>query len=316
MPKLWMMDDYEECLERPAPEEPDGVYCIATVVLKPDNRSELWRLIEDFSSDYKRHFNHAVLKRGLCIQRCQQTLESLAPTERGLLRVNEFPINTKYKFDERLFRNSAADRAKYDDMVEVCINKQLNETYGLLAHAEVQSCDTSSSEIEIDTLDYSFVAIFSLLIMLVIVSSWYDGSINYKQHPCHYQQELDSKRKMVWAAFSIQRNWYRLTSRSHDETHKKLRFFQALRFLTMMLVIFGHAVLLLVVSPTTHVEKFEKIFHNVASMILTNGVQITQVFLAMSGTLLAVQFLEVAEKRKGQISILYVPIAILYRYIR
>lgn len=46
MPKLWMTDDYEECLELPGPDDPDGVYCTVTVVLKPNNQSDLWRLIE------------------------------------------------------------------------------------------------------------------------------------------------------------------------------------------------------------------------------------------------------------------------------
>ncbi|XP_040153938.1 O-acyltransferase like protein-like [Anopheles arabiensis] len=56
--------------------------------------------------------------------------------------------------------------------------------------------------------------------------------------------------------------------------------------------------------------------HNVGSMILTNGVQITQTFLGMSGALLAIQFCSFAEKRKGKVSFLYVPFAILYRYVR
>ncbi|XP_049293323.1 uncharacterized protein LOC125769002 isoform X1 [Anopheles funestus] len=46
MPKLWQMDDYDECLQSSGPNEPAGVYCTSAVVLKPDNRSELWRLIE------------------------------------------------------------------------------------------------------------------------------------------------------------------------------------------------------------------------------------------------------------------------------
>uniref|UniRef100_A0AAG5DLD7 Spaetzle domain-containing protein n=1 Tax=Anopheles atroparvus TaxID=41427 RepID=A0AAG5DLD7_ANOAO len=71
MPKLWKLDDYDECLQSPGPDESPGVYCANTVVIRPDNRSDLWRLIEDFSSDVKRNFNHAVLKRGVCIQRCR-----------------------------------------------------------------------------------------------------------------------------------------------------------------------------------------------------------------------------------------------------
>ncbi|XP_053674398.1 nose resistant to fluoxetine protein 6-like [Anopheles nili] len=316
MPKLWQMDNYEACLESAGPDEPSDVYCSSTVVIKPDNRSELWHLIEDFSSDYKRHYNHGVLKRGVCIKSCQKILEKLSPSERQALIVDKFSINTTYKFDESVLKDSTADRVMYEEMVGICINKQLNDSYGLLAYVEVQSCDKSSSELEMDTLDVSFLVILCTLISLLMLSSWYDSSINYKQNPDHYKQALDSKRKMIWVSFSIQRNWYRLTSRSHDEMSKKLRFFQAVRFITMMLVIFGHATLLIAITPITNAEKLEQIMHNIGSMILTNGVQITQTFLAMSGTLLTIQFLDYAEKRNGRVNFFYVPIAIMYRYIR
>uniref|UniRef100_A0A182YEG2 Acyltransferase 3 domain-containing protein n=1 Tax=Anopheles stephensi TaxID=30069 RepID=A0A182YEG2_ANOST len=316
MPKLWQMDDYDECLQSPGPDEPPGVYCSSTVVLKPDNRSELWKLIEEFSSDYKRNYNHRVLKRFVCIRKCQKAVERLSPSERKALTVEKFPIDFTYKFDDGVLESAASYQEVYADLVEICINKELNETYGLVAHTEILSCDKSTDEISLDALDMSFLIILSVLVCCVILSSWYDSSINYKLNSEHYKQSLESKRKMVWVSFSIQRNWYRLTSRSRDETHQKLRFFQAFRFLTMSLVIFGHAALLLALSPTTHSEKLEQLMHSVGSMILTNGVQITQTFLAMSGTLLAIQVLSFAEKRKGRISFLYVPVAILYRYVR
>ena len=118
MPKLWQMDDYDECLESPGPGEPPGVYCGLSVVLKPNNRSELWKLIEvlsyssrtflsiqanailllsfqEFSSDYKRHYNHQVLKWGVCIKRCQKAIEKLLPAERNALTVEPFPIDVR-----------------------------------------------------------------------------------------------------------------------------------------------------------------------------------------------------------------------------
>uniref|UniRef100_A0A182N9Y4 Acyltransferase 3 domain-containing protein n=1 Tax=Anopheles dirus TaxID=7168 RepID=A0A182N9Y4_9DIPT len=193
MPKLWQMDDYDECLSATGPDEPADVYCTATVVLKPDNRSDLWTLIEEFSSDYKRHFNHRVLKRGVCIKRCQQSVAKLAPPERKALLVEKFPINETYKFEDNIFENTALDREIYEDVVELCINKELNETYGLVAFAEIQSCDKSTSEVKIDTLDMSFLIVLCLLISLVILSSWYDSSINYKLSSEHYKHELDSK---------------------------------------------------------------------------------------------------------------------------
>uniref|UniRef100_A0A182WLD6 Acyltransferase 3 domain-containing protein n=1 Tax=Anopheles minimus TaxID=112268 RepID=A0A182WLD6_9DIPT len=293
MPKLWQMDDYDECLQSPGPDEPAGVYCGSAVVLKPDNRSELWSLIEQFSSDRKRHFNHQVLRRFVCIKKCQKAIETLSPQARKALTVEKFPIDVRYTIEDGILANVTLDREVYADVVDICINRELNETYGLVGYTEIVSCDKSSDKIVLDTLDMSFLIILALLVSCVILSSWYDSTINYKLSSEHYKQVLDCKRKMIWVSFSIQRNWYRLTSRSREETHQKLRFFQAFRFLTMTLLM-----------------------HNIGSMILTNGVQITQTFLAMSGTLLAIQLMSLAEKRKGRVSFLYVPVAILYRYIR
>ncbi|XP_040153901.1 nose resistant to fluoxetine protein 6-like [Anopheles arabiensis] len=316
MPKLWQMDDYDECLESPGPGEPPGVYCALSVVLKPNNRSELWKLIEKFSSDYKRHYNHQVLKWGVCIRRCQKAIEKLSPAERNALTVEPFPIDVRYKFNDGILENIPTYREAYHDVLVICVNKELNDTYGLVAHTEILSCDKSTDEVVIDALDMSFLIVLCALVCFVTLSSWYDSSINYKRTSDHYRHPLDSKRKMVWVSFSIQRNWYRLTSRSKDELNQKLRFFQPFRFLTMSLVIFGHASLLLSVTPTTDTEKLERIMHSVGSMILTNGAQFTQTFLGISGALLAIQFCSFTEKRKGKVSFLYIPFAILYRYVR
>uniref|UniRef100_A0A1Y9IRE9 Acyltransferase 3 domain-containing protein n=1 Tax=Anopheles merus TaxID=30066 RepID=A0A1Y9IRE9_ANOME len=316
MPKLWRMDDYDECLESPGPDDPPGVYCGLSVVLKPNNRSELWKLIEEFSSDYKRHYNHQVLKWGVCIKRCQKAIEKLSPAERNALTEEPFPIDVRYKLDDGILEDISTYQKVYQDVVEICVNKELNDTYGLVAYTEILSCDKSTDEVVVDALDMCFLLVLCALVCFVTVSSWYDSSINYKRTSDHYRQPLDSKRNMVWVSFSIQRNWYRLTSRSRDELNQKLRFFQAFRFLTLWLVIVGHVSMLLSFTPTTDSEKLERIMHNVGSMILTNGAQITQTFLAMSGTLLAIQFCSFAEKRNGKVSFLYVPFAILYRYVR
>ncbi|XP_049293324.1 uncharacterized protein LOC125769002 isoform X2 [Anopheles funestus] len=79
--------------------------------------------------------------------------------------------------------------------MEICINKELNATYGLVAYTEILTCDKSTDETVIDALDISFLIILCLLVSCVILSSWYDSSINYKLSSEHYKQALDSKRK-------------------------------------------------------------------------------------------------------------------------
>lgn len=65
MPKIYDYDDYDRCVAQ-APHLPaeDVVYCVARTIIKPDQESSLWRLIENFTNDTKRHFRHDHLDRG------------------------------------------------------------------------------------------------------------------------------------------------------------------------------------------------------------------------------------------------------------
>lgn len=65
--------------------------------------------------------------------------------------------------------------------------------------------------------------------------------------------------KMLLVSFSILRNWYRLTSRSQEVLNKDLRFFQAIRFMTMNLVIVGHAALLYAILPLQNSSRMEMV---------------------------------------------------------
>ncbi|XP_021697471.1 nose resistant to fluoxetine protein 6 [Aedes aegypti] len=154
------------------------------------------------------------------------------------------------------------------------------------------------------------------LVLFMVLSSWYDKSINYKQDVVHYKSALTNKKQSFLVSFSILRNWYRLTSRSEDPFSRDLRFLQAIRFFTMYLVISGHSALVFFVLPTQNASKKEMLYHKIGTMILTGGVQITQTFLAISGFLLTVLVMKYAEKRQSKPGILFLLKATIYRYIR
>lgn len=67
MPQVFVYDHYDECLFD-EPEVETTTYCLVRAVIKPDNGSELWRMIEKFSSKTKMHLNHASLDRGICVR--------------------------------------------------------------------------------------------------------------------------------------------------------------------------------------------------------------------------------------------------------
>lgn len=52
-------------------------YCVAHVYLQP-SQSELWRQIQEFSSN-KYHYRHDYLKRGVCLDKCQEPFGYVEP---------------------------------------------------------------------------------------------------------------------------------------------------------------------------------------------------------------------------------------------
>ncbi|XP_058463025.1 nose resistant to fluoxetine protein 6-like [Malaya genurostris] len=315
MPRLTEFDDYDRCLEEPPPDKV-ATYCLVRLVLKPDNRSELWQTIENFSSD-RRHYNHRHLHRGVCVEDCKNLVKRLPNTTRQALRVKKFDIDYPYIFDVSVFKDTELNRARYAELVEVCMNHKLNETFQLKAYTEIEVCHRNDESIEIDWLDMLFVFVFVTLIVLVVWSSWYDNSINNnKKDVMHYHLELDTKRDKFFASFSILRNWYRLTSRSQDQLIKELRFIQAIRFLAMHLVILGHAALLYAVIPVQNTARAEMMYHNIGTMILTGGAQIPQSFFFISGMLLTLHVMSYFKNRNEKFGLLHLLKMTIYRYIR
>ncbi|EAT32954.1 AAEL014803-PA, partial [Aedes aegypti] len=314
MPPLATFDDYDLCME----DVPDGqiaTYCVTRVVIKPDNGSELWHLIK-VCTDWKRHHNHALLDRGICMARCKQLVQRLPNATKHALRVDKFDIDFPYIVDVTVFKDTLNDQKRYGDLIDVCVNYELNRTYQLRGYTEIEICDRNDEQFEIDSLDLSFLIITAALILFMALSSWYDKSINYKQDVVHYKSALTNKKQSFLVSFSILRNWYRLTSRSVDPLSRDLRFLQAIRFFTMYLVISGHSALVFFVLPTQNASKKEMLYHKIGTMIMTGGAQITQTFLAISGFLLTVLVMKYAEKRQSKPGIFFLLKATIYRYIR
>ncbi|XP_052566116.1 nose resistant to fluoxetine protein 6-like [Culex pipiens pallens] len=315
MPKLNEYDDYDQCMN----DLPGGrvaTFCMVRVVIKPDSGSTTWQLIEDFSSDRKRHFNHALLDRGICIEHCKQLVRGLSNETRQTLKVEKFDFDFPYIFDVSVFKDTPKDRERYQDLVDTCINYRLNQTYQLTAYTEIEVCDKSTDAIEIDSLDLLFLAVLAILIMLMLFSSMYDASINAKHSLAHYENDLSSKKQAFFTSFSVLRNWLRLLSRSQSPIHKLLRPLQAARFITMYHVIMGHAVLIATSGPNQNPFMSEKLYHNISAMILTGGTQVVQIFITMSGFLVAYHVLLHIRLTQKKIGLLFLLKAIVLRYIR
>lgn len=115
-------------------------------------------------------------------------------------------------------------------------------------------------------------------------------------------------------AFSVPRNWYRLNSKPKDEKSRDLRYIQGLRFTTIFLVVYGHAVITYGFAPAVNTEYIEEQYHSFIDMLVINGMNVVQTFFAISGFLMGLQFIEMTDGKKFRFS--YFWVGIIYRWIR
>ncbi|XP_062559633.1 nose resistant to fluoxetine protein 6-like [Armigeres subalbatus] len=315
MPKLSEIDDYDRCMEDKLPGEVSA-FCMARVVIRPDNASDLWSLIEDVSKNFKIHENHAILERGICMKQCKQLVRSLPTATKEALRVPKFPINFGYLLNRTVLKKMEVHRQLYEESVHICANYKLNASYGLMGYTEIESCETSDETLEVDLLDLFCLLLIMILVMMVVLSSCYDKSMNKQKNVEHYKNDLYSRKDKLMVAFSILRNWYRLTYRSKTKKSGELRFFQGFRFFTLFGVMWGHVYSTYFYLAIQNGLEVEKESHNLFAMVEWEGTRIVQTFFIFSAFLLAVTVLESEEKLTKSSGIHVVLKGIFYRYVR
>ncbi|XP_058123502.1 nose resistant to fluoxetine protein 6-like [Anopheles ziemanni] len=310
MPQIYDYDDYDRCV---AGAE-DAVYCVARSVIKPDQDSSLWRLIEHITNDTRRNFRHDHLDRGFCVDRCRQLVDSLDRETAEDLFVTKFDISFPYIIRSDAFNNVTGDRERYGRLINICQNYALRQ-YNLSAYTEIEYCTGPQRTTPIDGLDISFLVISALIVGLVIASTWYDHHTSKQLGNEHYKKDLPCRKTMVLTSFSLVRNWYRLVSRSKDQLNEDLKFFQAIRFFTFCLVVVGHCGDLFTATSFANTYGRESEYSNPLAHILINGSLIVQSFFEMSGFLLSIHFCTNQAKMK-KISWAAIFVTVAYRYIR
>lgn len=107
MPVLNRFDNYHECLGTYGDE---AVYCVADTFTKPDESSELYKLIVKYSSDTKKHYRHDNLVRGLCVNTCKEKIAKLG-YEAEKYFVEKFPIDSKARLSLMLIDQKLNSRS-------------------------------------------------------------------------------------------------------------------------------------------------------------------------------------------------------------
>ncbi|XP_055609835.1 nose resistant to fluoxetine protein 6-like [Uranotaenia lowii] len=314
MPNIFEYDHYDDCLFNDP--EVSATYCLVRAVIKPDNESVVWRLIEQFSANTKLNLNHMALDRGICLRNNDNssTVGQLKDPKLSHLIVPKFNIKFPYILTNGTFRNSENYRRKYDKTVAVQINRKLLKRYGLKAYTEIEYCDqTSVNEFPIDRLDIAFLVILATLILLLAASSIYDYSCKESSGLDHYKQDMPSQKSQLLTSFSLLRNWHRLTARSRDPFSRDLRVIQTLRFTTYILTLIGHASILVI--PRTGWVIEEK-YRQLSTMIVVNGFQIVTIFFAISGAVFTIMYIQKIGESGRKPGLLEIVLITINRYIR
>lgn len=137
MPDLFQFDDYQKCMA----EASDGItpaYCIVNTFIKPDRSSQLYNLINNFSSKEKQHFRHDKLQRGICVKSCLKLIEEL--TTDDYFNIDEFPMDVKLTFDFVKYRFVNDDRVQFNKVLNICMNKYLADNYNLSGFSKIEYC--------------------------------------------------------------------------------------------------------------------------------------------------------------------------------
>ncbi|XP_035435233.2 nose resistant to fluoxetine protein 6-like [Spodoptera frugiperda] len=277
MPALYGLDNYETCVV-----EPGWSYCMVDVDLHKGSNPELMRMIQEYSDHRMKHFNHTQIHRGVCV------------------------THTCREFIRDSHANETSDLS---EVLEACLNKSLYSQYGLEGRlANVHYCKKDGDKVIIDNGDIAMAVVYVVLIVLNAVGSLYDV--------CAYDKE-DKTGNPYILAFSIRRNWRKLTAPSNsarDPRLERLKIFHGLRAMTMFCVLFSHTTLVMSFSYVDNPLYIETAYDDPLKQILFNGSLVTHTFFVMSSFLLAYNFQLYAEKHKP--SWIQLPKGILLRWLR
>ncbi|XP_063386154.1 nose resistant to fluoxetine protein 6-like [Cydia fagiglandana] len=258
---------------------PEGLYCVLDADLYPGENPDLMRILQGYSASTKKHYNHTQIHRALCVtQTCKEFTQG---------RYLEHPEDLKLVLEE-------------------CVNASVWRTHKLTAKVtNISTCKKHGAKRHFSAADYVMAGVYMTLIIVNVLGTWHD----------FIQDNTPGNPYLM--AFSIRRNWRKLTSAGFDGPDhrlRRLRVFNGLRTLTIFGVFTTHTALVMAFSFLKNPLYFEVTYEDPFKVLLVNGDVVTYTFFVMSGFLLAFNFELLAEKTK--ITFWEWPKALALRWLR
>lgn len=253
MPALYEFESFVNC-SRPAGQFENLIfdYCVVSLEIDESKSSKrAFNVIKKFSQNSKKSFRHDQLKRGMCLSPCLEMNEKLKAELNKYL--NDDSTSSIYSGNSdrlKVFMSSV------NRLLNVCINKNLNDTFGLMAKTSLDFCIDRSKPTPMDMVDHSFVASVTVIFFLIVIASIYG---RFKHRPCViYVFSRLHRTKRVIESFSVRQNWRKLLESDSSDLDCLTRF-HASKFVLMFLFVFA------------------QVYKSIASMPFANPIYVEQV---------------------------------------
>ncbi|XP_063697963.1 nose resistant to fluoxetine protein 6-like [Culicoides brevitarsis] len=289
MPPLHKHDSYFDCTKQ---FKEKAVYCVAKTYIKPDNNSEVWRYIKEYSSHKIHFFRHDTVTRGVCMNRCEKQLTQQKPQQQRVTLT--FDIDSAiYHPGIELHATTKEQRIVYHEAINRCVNQEMLNEYGLESWSEIEFCNTNESEsFSIDLLDFFALVVVLSLIALTLIGSLYDAQLRDEggKNPEHYRKfPINSNRTLL--AFSVVRNWNQLVNHPEPVNNNRppaddFTYFESIKIIVMLGNTAVHILCILCMLPSQNHEMLESHAQNVSYTAFAGSTFTNQVYLAIAGFLL------------------------------
>ncbi|KAG5683777.1 hypothetical protein PVAND_013041 [Polypedilum vanderplanki] len=199
IPKLYKMDNFDECSKTTYPTDFPKQYCIINVnIVSKDDEKKISEL-KKFSQSKKFRFNHLLLKHGVCMNSCLNLHTAMKDNFDSYLN------------DKRVFSEAPLAEGRkimLNKLANVCINKELMDYYGVKAETSVDYC--VYDDLTHDNYNkLFFIFVFGFIFMSTIAAVYEI----YKDRPKVSKKLENWKRvRRYLTAYSIKRNWQALIS--------------------------------------------------------------------------------------------------------
>ncbi|CAG5019856.1 unnamed protein product [Parnassius apollo] len=252
MPPIFALDRYDTCLN-----DVDGLYCVVKLDLHAEPNNELMKLIKEYSAHTSKHYNHTYIERGVCVTRtCRQ-----------------FAANENLTINEDL-----------NEVLGACLYDAIQKEYKIEAKlSNIYYCDKHNEQTDVDINDYIVAVVFVILILLVVLGTFYD--VFYCSTG---EREITVQENKILLNFSLRKNYRELVNyKIFDQRYERLKGLNGLRSITTCLMIIAHVIFINSMGFIDSPHDFEKTYETFHYHLIYNGLMIVQIFFVMAAFLQA-----------------------------